>query len=50
MVWADLKRYIASKMCIDLDQIKQAIAEFSSTLTPSKCRQYIHHLKEVQIV
>jgi hypothetical protein len=47
MVWADMKKYIDSKMCESLDDLKTAIAEYVAHLTPEKCRNFIDHLKEV---
>ena len=47
MVWAEMKKYIASKMCSNSYEVKEAIAEFLAELTPSKCRNYISHLREV---
>ena len=42
-----MKKYIASKMCKSIDEIKMAISEFLNELTPSKCHSYISHLYEV---
>ena len=47
MVWADMKNYIASKLCKNLDDIKVAIGEYRITLSPEKCSRFIGHLKKV---
>jgi hypothetical protein len=49
MVWADMKFYIASKMCSTLDEVKQAIKEYHKALTPEKCQSFIFHLQEVTL-
>ena len=36
--------------CLDLDQVRGAIEIYVSALTPSKCRAFISHLKEVNKV
>jgi hypothetical protein len=49
MVWADMKFFIASKMCSTLDEVKQAIKEYHKALTPEKCQSFIFHLQEVKL-
>jgi transposase len=43
MVWADMKKYIASQMCESIEQVSLAISEYLASLTPEKCRKYIFH-------
>ena len=49
ILWADLKRYIRSKMCSSLTEIIQSIDEYKQTLTIKKCASFISHLKKVII-
>jgi len=48
MVWADMKKYIASQMCESIEQVSLAISEYLASLTPEKCRKFISHLIEVK--
>ena len=50
MIWADLKKYIASQMCESIEQVSLAISEYLASLTPEKCRKFIFHLIEVQFL
>jgi hypothetical protein len=42
-----MKIYIRRKMCVDLDEIRQAICEYWSELTAEKCATLIETLREV---
>ena len=50
MVWADMKAYVASRFCKNLNEVKEAIFEYIRTLTPEKCARFISHLKKVFII
>ena len=47
MVWADMKAYVASRFCKNLNEVKVAIFEYKRTLTPEKCARFISDLKKV---
>jgi hypothetical protein len=47
MIWADMKKYIAEKMCENLRDLKIAISEYVAQCTPEKCQNFIEHLHEV---
>ena len=49
LVWADMKKYIASKMCGNLEEMKVAIREYLVESTPAKCRRLISHLYQVRL-
>jgi hypothetical protein len=34
MVWADMKAYVASRFCKNLNEVKDAIFDYKKTLTP----------------
>ena len=44
-MWADIKSFVASRFCRNLEEVKDAIFEYKKTLTPEKCVRYISHLK-----
>ena len=46
MIWADMKKHIASKLCKTLEELKLAIWEYRQSLTAEKCTVYITHLRE----
>jgi transposase len=46
-MFADLKRYVRSKMCKTIEELKAAILEYRRTLTAEKCAKFINHLKRV---
>jgi hypothetical protein len=50
MVWADMKAYVASRFCKNLNEVKDAIFEYKKTLTPEKCARFISHLKKVFMI
>ena len=41
MVWADMKAYVASRYCKNLNEVKEAIFEYKRTLTPEKCARFL---------
>ena len=43
--WADIKAFVASRFCRNLEEVKGSIFEYKKTLTPEKCVRYISHLK-----
>ncbi len=47
MLWSELKRYVDQKFCKSYEEVLSSIEEFRLTVTPSKCRRYIKHLKKV---
>ncbi len=47
MVWADMKAFVASRFCRNLDEVKDSIFDYKKTLTPEKCERFINHLKKV---
>ena len=47
LLWADMKCYIRSKLCKNLEEVEQSIAEYYATLTPAKCESFIQTLREV---
>ena len=48
MVWADLKKHVASRFCQNYEDALRAVEEFRLTLTPQKCQNYIKSLKKVK--
>ena len=42
-----MKAFVASRICRNLGEVKDAIFEYKKTLTPEKCARYISHLKKV---
>jgi hypothetical protein len=50
MVWADMKAYVASRFCKNLNEVTDAIFEYKKTLTPEKCARFISHLKKVFMI
>ena len=46
MLWSELKIFVRAKLCSTVDEIIQAVYEFSQTVTPEKCQVYIQHLRE----
>jgi hypothetical protein len=50
MVWADMKAYVASRFCKNLNEVNDAIIEYKKTLTPVKCAWFISHLKKVFMI
>ena len=48
LVWGSLKQYLRSQYKPhNLEELKTGIETFWLTLTPTKCRKYISHLKKV---
>ena len=48
LVWGSMKNYLRNTWKPrNLEQLKEGIKNFWSTLTPEICRQYISHLKKV---
>ena len=48
-LWADMKKFVASKLCKTMRELKIAVSEFWLTITPEKCSNYIDHLQEVML-
>jgi len=46
-VWSDMKQFIRKKFCQNVQDLKDAVQEFNSKMTPEYCRKYIKKLKEV---
>ena len=45
-MWADIKAFVASRFCRNLEEVKDAIFEYKKTLTPEKCVRYISLFKK----
>ena len=42
-----MKAFVASRICRNLGEVKDAIFEYKKTLTPEKCVRFIRSLKKV---
>ena len=49
LVWADMKKYVRTQMCSNLNEIRRAIRNYQLTLTPEKCSRFISSLREVKL-
>ena len=47
LVWADMKKFVSTKLCKNLDEVQLAIDEYRFGLTPQKCQKCISHLQKV---
>ena len=47
MFWNQLKDFVRNKLCQSPEQIENAVLEFSETITPQICTNYISHLYKV---